>query len=106
MINTSRRGFLAGVGALLAAPTIVRVASIMPVRPIDPMVDFARLIDLKMKELEAKLAHDIATLTVWGNDAYGNFGSETLLLPGARPSHVAPSKYVWKQISDFVAVTA
>lgn len=35
----NRRGFLAGVGGILAAPAIVRVASIMPVRAL-------RLIDI------------------------------------------------------------
>lgn len=32
-VNLSRRGFLRGTGALLAAPAIVRVASLMPVYP-------------------------------------------------------------------------
>lgn len=35
---TTRRRFLAGLGALLAAPAIVRVAAIMPVRAIKPHV--------------------------------------------------------------------
>ncbi len=32
---SSRRGFLKGMLALAAAPAIVRVASIMPIKPID-----------------------------------------------------------------------
>jgi len=32
----SRRGFMFGAGALLAAPSIVRVASLMPVSVISP----------------------------------------------------------------------
>jgi fumarate hydratase class II len=35
-IITSRRSFLAGLGALVAAPAIVRVSSIMPVKVIRP----------------------------------------------------------------------
>lgn len=31
---TSRRGFLIGLGALVAAPAVVRAASLMPVRGI------------------------------------------------------------------------
>jgi hypothetical protein len=31
-METNRRGFLIGVGAVLAAPAIVRVSSLMPVR--------------------------------------------------------------------------
>lgn len=34
MIEIGRRGFLAGTGALLAAPAIVRVASLMPVQVV------------------------------------------------------------------------
>ena len=34
MIQPSRRGFIAGLGALIAAPAIVRVASIMPVKTL------------------------------------------------------------------------
>ena len=37
MIETSRRGFLAGFGALLAAPAIVRVTSIMPIK-VPPII--------------------------------------------------------------------
>ena len=32
MIETSRRGFLLGLGAVLAAPAIVKIEHIMPVR--------------------------------------------------------------------------
>lgn len=34
---TTRRFFLAGVTAFLAAPAIVRVSSLMPVAPFDPV---------------------------------------------------------------------
>ena len=33
---TTRRGFLRGVASLLAAPAIVRVGSLMPVKAIEP----------------------------------------------------------------------
>lgn len=36
MIQPSRRRFLLGAGALLAAPSIVRVASLMPVSVVAP----------------------------------------------------------------------
>jgi hypothetical protein len=36
-MNTSRRGFLAGLAALVAAPAIVRVSSIMPVKAVPPL---------------------------------------------------------------------
>lgn len=36
MIKPTRRGFLFGVGGLLAAPAIVKVTSIMPVKAIEP----------------------------------------------------------------------
>jgi hypothetical protein len=36
-MNLSRRQLLIGAGALLAAPAIVRAASLMPVRPIEQL---------------------------------------------------------------------
>jgi hypothetical protein len=37
-IETSRRGLLVGLGALIAAPAIVRASSLMAVKPIDKVI--------------------------------------------------------------------
>jgi hypothetical protein len=37
-IETSRRGLLIGLGALVAAPAIVRASSLMAVKPIDKVM--------------------------------------------------------------------
>ena len=42
MIETSRRSFLLGASSLLAAPAIVRVASLMPVKAIADETVLAR----------------------------------------------------------------
>lgn len=40
MIETSRRGLLLGLGALVAAPAIVRATSIMPVKAMPTAIEF------------------------------------------------------------------
>jgi hypothetical protein len=53
MIQQSRRGFIAGLGALfVAAPAIVRAASIMPVKAIrQPTIEeISRLLHARMEE--------------------------------------------------------
>jgi hypothetical protein len=36
-METNRRGLLLGLGSLIAAPTIVRAASLMPVKALQPI---------------------------------------------------------------------
>ena len=53
-MNLHRRGFITGLGALIAAPAIVRVASIMPVRsmPVELEVYGASPAMTALKDLE------------------------------------------------------
>lgn len=68
MIETSRRGLLAGLGALIAAPAIVRATSVMPVMSLDLMDDPVMSLDLMdlgnssacWREVWAKVADEIA----------------------------------------------
>ena len=45
MVDLSRRGFLGGLGAgLIAAPAIVRAASLMPVKALEDQVGFSNVV--------------------------------------------------------------
>jgi hypothetical protein len=51
---TSRRSFLAGLGAVLVtAPPIVRAGSLMPVKAMPPEVDLQALLNARMNECYA-----------------------------------------------------
>ena len=50
MIQSTRRGFIAGLGALFAAPAIVRIESLMPVRMCRPEIAGANGL-LTMREM-------------------------------------------------------
>jgi hypothetical protein len=97
MTTLSRRAFFTGLGAVLAAPVIVRASSIMPVRPIDPMVEFTALINSKMAELEERLKKDIFA-TVWGGDQFGNPFQEILAV-NPPPDSGPAVRYQWRTIS-------
>ena len=56
LLVPSRRGFLRVLGATLAAPAIIRLAPIMPVRPIPS----SRLLTINQLTLEA--------IRLWKND--------------------------------------
>lgn len=58
MIETSRRGLLAGLGALIAAPAIVRATSVMPVKSLD-LLDLGNS-SAYWREVWAKVADEIA----------------------------------------------
>jgi hypothetical protein len=67
LLQPSRRGFLRGVGALLAAPAIVRASSLMAISPLPkrPWYDPIYLFD----EPEAIRPRILFTLTVRGEAA-------------------------------------
>ena len=76
-LELPRRSFLAGLGALLAAPAIVKVANIMPVRQVIMAVDTAAGPDATTFWVDA-VSGDLYTVRM-----------ETLrdlLLPGMRES--------------------
>lgn len=45
MIEIGRRGLIAGIGALFAAPAIVKAASLMPVKVMRPSISIRALTD-------------------------------------------------------------
>ena len=60
MIESSRRGFITGLIALgVAAPAIVRAASIMPVKAMPVEEDLAALLDSRLDSFDGK--HDPRT---------------------------------------------
>ena len=63
MILPSRRRFLLGAGALLTAPAIVRVASIMPVSVIEPASAYGMSPAMTATEL-LRLQNDLALDTI------------------------------------------
>jgi hypothetical protein len=73
LLTPSRRGFLAGIGALFAAPAIVRASSLMPVKAF-----------VQIGEIEARYL-GLTQLKTEGATMY--FDDRTiadLLLPGLR----------------------
>jgi hypothetical protein len=57
MIQISRRSLIRGLGALIAAPAVIRVASLMPIKVWDESLDIAEgWIDYGDQSLEALLA--------------------------------------------------
>lgn len=84
-MNLSRRSFFAGTAALIAAPAIVRVSSIMP-------VSMPKIVPMTAAELlaldEAWLAgmQQTITATIW----YGNPDAQPLQFDGFRSFYSSP----------------
>ncbi|HWS65680.1 MAG TPA: hypothetical protein VN325_23210 [Steroidobacteraceae bacterium] len=68
---TTRRGFITGLGALfIAAPAIVRVASIMPVRAFDLDLTDYDAIEQELRAMSGGIEHSV-------RDAFGELVSVT-----------------------------
>ncbi len=77
----TRRGILGGLAAVMAAPAIVRVNSLMPVkRLIEPVQTFPRIAGVYLGPYDPTNQNVI--LTGW--DQYGNFKQETVTLTPGR----------------------
>jgi hypothetical protein len=101
-MNLSRRRFFTGLGVVLAAPVIVRAASIMPVRPIDPLANLTALIEQAMNRMVERYAQEISDI-MWRPDliGLGEFLTETTATQEPRIAICGPHFY--RQIStDFV----
>ncbi len=83
MIKQSRRRFISGAAAIICAPAIVRIGSLMPVRSviIDPPYDLREL----------GLGYEV-TYQAIGYDEYGDFKSEILAREIVYPGNT------WKKI--------
>jgi hypothetical protein len=75
-----RRGFLAGLGALMAAPAIVSVANIMPVKAMPSQDVLLELIAKRMAEAERIMYRSLSEM-LYGDDAVTppNFGLSKLV---------------------------
>ncbi len=75
----ARRKFLMGLGALMAAPAIVSVANIMPVKAM-PRPDMLELLRKRVAEAERIMARDMAEM-LYGDGApdLPNFGLSALI---------------------------
>ena len=72
MVST-RRSFLAGLGAaLVAAPAIVRASSIMPVKALPPDAALQALLDQRLADAEAAFHRAVAETLF--NDHNADFG--------------------------------
>lgn len=58
-IIASRRSFLVGLGALIAAPAIVRVGSLMPVKQIPSVEDLGDLLRQRMNDAYKVMADNL-----------------------------------------------
>jgi hypothetical protein len=69
MIETSRRGFITGLVSLVAAPAIVRVASIMPVKA-EPKLTIEQLLKLRIADAERVIQENF-TAILYGDAKIG-----------------------------------
>ena len=69
IIQPSRRGFLAGLGALIAAPAIVRASSLMPVSAIERYDISRQLVAMlsESNELLDDMIYDVVHTNFYGN---------------------------------------
>jgi hypothetical protein len=74
----SRRGFLAGLGAILAAPAIVRVASLMPVKALAP--DFMTLDEYAERVLAPTVNNRLLTIDLITREAVRLFKNSNAFL--------------------------
>lgn len=77
----TRRGLLGGFGALLAAPAIVRVTSMMPVKVITPYADgvvIPELVTLYRQEFVSAFEEQYALLRKIKEDVYRITGIDSV----------------------------
>jgi hypothetical protein len=70
-IITSRRSFITGLVALVAAPAIVRAGSLMPVKVLEPSLSVEELLRLRMEEAYRITRENLS------NSLYGDLTSAT-----------------------------
>ncbi len=104
-----RRGFLAGLGALMAAPAIVSVANIMPVKVMPAQDVLFDLLARRVAEAEKIMARDLSQM-LYGDDAVTlpNYGLSKLVDESNGTIYLrgAMEPYPWKLQSHGITVTA
>ena len=74
-LELPRRGFLLGLGALIAAPAVVRASSLMPVRAFKQLTA-QEYVDLIMKPMIDKLNQQIADSIIYGSPYQLNYDAD------------------------------
>src|SRR5512138_856984 len=101
-----RRSFLTGLGALVAAPAIVSVSNIMPVKVMPREVDIAELFRQGVAEAERIMARNLSHF-IYADDAHAaNFGlsrivdetTDSIYLRGGQ------ERWQWTPISTGITV--
>jgi hypothetical protein len=75
-LELPRRGFLLGLGALITAPAIVQISSLMPIRALSPYLDLSLITDYDIEGCVTQLDVLYGYVTImpnWGislNDLY------------------------------------
>lgn len=83
-MNLTRRKLFAGIATLIAAPTIVRVASIMPVRSV-PSADILALLMARIKAAEDRMVAHLSK-QIWAGDSQPlGLGEMLRQFPEAKP---------------------
>jgi len=100
-----RRGFLMGLGALMAAPAIVSVSSIMPVKAM-PSVDMLDLLQRRISEAESIMARDLSELIYGDTSQAEKFGLSRLVdeSTGAIYLRGGQDRWQWKPYSIGITV--
>lgn len=60
-LRLSRRALFGGLAALVAAPAIVRVASIMPVRALPPTLSFSEMVAGTLRDHPEAISRNVST---------------------------------------------
>ncbi len=104
-----RRGFLAGLGALIAAPAIVSVANIMPVKAMPSHELLMDLFHRRIAAAEEILMRDLSRM-IYGDDSVTlpNYGLSKLVDESNGTVYLrgAMEPYPWKLQSAGITVTA
>jgi hypothetical protein len=103
-----RRKFLMGLGALMAAPAIVSVSNIMPVKAMPSADMLQELLRQRIANAERILARDLSQL-IYGDDSQAaNMGLSRLVDESTGDIYLRGGQdhWQWKPYSVGITVTA
>ena len=106
-MNTSRRGLLLGLGALVAAPAIVRASSLMKVSPIAPYrTPSERWADLYLTDDNFTKNHILLAKQAMMNQKVPPFDDSYVLFAHPSEKEVLTRNYPGVRILDYEKIRA
>ncbi len=97
MIQLSRRKLLGGLSALIAAPAIIKVAGIMPVKVWEePQSDFDRMVSEMLRRNSRLIAENITA----HNALYARMKQKGFVRYGGYDFHTDPDYLLFRPFND------